>query len=388
MLPRAPGLLSSITIQGLLIAVVGAGTAAEAAPIEVFRDFGSFSAANPYFTVSSFDELAPGTRLGNPASVDGVLISNADPSSEFGVFSTPAYIPVSPPNVLAPEGADNILSFADTTLHFGPDAQAAGVFLLIGPGSNSRAHWVSTVTVSDRSGQAEVVLVDFQGEVGESRFVGFSSPAGLESIRFTRALRTDGAAGTVVAMDNLTIARSGPLVPVASLDSSLADGYAPLWEGFAGTRSYTTDSSCWITDCNWSFGDGTSDQHSCWTLHVYAQPGAYTATLTVTDNLGRAASSSIAITAKPNPGPVPVVMYGPASGSAPLAVFMDGTRSYAVRENSWVAACRWDFGDGSAPDTRCWALHAYRQPGHYTTRFTVADEQGVSNTRVIGIDAR
>jgi len=66
---------------------------------------------------------------------------------------------------------------------------------------------------------------------------------------------------------------------------------------------------------------------------------------------------------------------------------MDGTSSYPIRQNSRVSDCRWDFADGSEPSNCCWASHVYQQPGHYTVRFTVTDEQGVSNTKAIGVDA-
>jgi probable HAF family extracellular repeat protein len=179
----------------------------------------------------------------------------------------------------------------------------------------------------------------------------------------------------------------GPVVAVAALDGTPAQGYAPLWESFDGTRSYTTDPAAWITACRWSFGDGSADQRECWAIHAYAQAGTYTATLTVTDNLGREASSSITVEAQANPGAIPVVQYGPQMGPAPLAVFMDGTRSYASRPDSWVASCRWDFGDGSDPDTHCWALHTYLKPGQYTATFTVVDEQGAGNKTTFQIDA-
>lgn len=134
---------------------------------------------------------------------------------------------------------------------------------------------------------------------------------------------------------------AAPLVPVATLDSSQAVGYASLWEGFDGTRSYSTDPNAWIAECRWSFGDGTPDSTDCWALHVYPVAETYQATLKVTDNLGRSASSAITITALPNPGSVPVPQFlTSGSGTAPLDVYLDGTRSYAVRQNSWVAACQ------------------------------------------------
>lgn len=80
-------------------------------------------------------------------------------------------------------------------------------------------------------------------------------------------------------------------------------GTAPLTVRFSSAASVDADGS--LTSTQWNFGNGTMSTEanpSC----TYATPGSYTATLTVTDNAGGAASATVLITvlAPPSPGKV------------------------------------------------------------------------------------
>jgi PKD repeat protein len=86
--------------------------------------------------------------------------------------------------------------------------------------------------------------------------------------------------------------------PVAVAAASPTSGYAPLAVGFIGDGS--TDADGTLVAYAWDFGDGTSATGAN-PLHTYTAPGRYTATLTVTDSQGLRDSSSVAITADPNP---------------------------------------------------------------------------------------
>ncbi|MGQ0503887.1 MAG: hypothetical protein ACT4TC_01055 [Myxococcaceae bacterium] len=72
----------------------------------------------------------------------------------------------------------------------------------------------------------------------------------------------------------------------------------------------------------------------------------------------------------------PTVQFygGPTAGVAPLQVYLDGTRSKAANDGSWIANCRIDFGDGES-STACWALHTY-PAGEWMARFTATDNRG------------
>jgi len=92
-----------------------------------------------------------------------------------------------------------------------------------------------------------------------------------------------------------TVPSSGSLVaPVAvAAAPDYAPGYAPLYVGFDGTGSSDDDGD--IVLWNWNFGDGTSASGES-VNHTYNAPGTYTVTLTVADNHGLTANSSLPIT--------------------------------------------------------------------------------------------
>ncbi len=86
----------------------------------------------------------------------------------------------------------------------------------------------------------------------------------------------------------------GNRAPVAHLLATPTSGPAPLTVGFNALGSVDPDGT--IVSYAWNFGDGqsgTGPQVS----HLYSQPGAYTAMLTVTDDDGASASTTVLITA-------------------------------------------------------------------------------------------
>ena len=54
-------------------------------------------------------------------------------------------------------------------------------------------------------------------------------------------------------------------------------------------------------------------------------------------------------------------------------VALSGAGSHSP--NGEIAACRWDFGDGTSADGQT-VEHAYKRPGTYTVKLTVTDRQG------------
>jgi PKD repeat protein len=70
-----------------------------------------------------------------------------------------------------------------------------------------------------------------------------------------------------------------------------------------GGNSYDPDGT--ISSYQWNFGDGTTDVGTS-PIHNYASDGIYTVTLTVTDNVGAANTSSSTVTVNANPQPVTI----------------------------------------------------------------------------------
>jgi hypothetical protein len=170
--------------------------------IQVFQSPSAFSESGRVGQTISFDDLGTGVSLGNPALLGPVNIAHST-ASTFKTIGTPPYFPTSLPNVLAPVQADNTLGLGDTTLTFGKNRRAVGLFLVLPQGSNQDAVWTSTVTATDTKGESVIATVLFRGVIGEQQFIGFRSQHKLMSITFGPAAKVD--ASSVLALDDVMV---------------------------------------------------------------------------------------------------------------------------------------------------------------------------------------
>ncbi len=102
---------------------------------------------------------------------------------------------------------------------------------------------------------------------------------------------------TVTDNDGLTANDSTQVIvdntaPTAVASADVVAGEAPLTVNFIGSGSSDSDGS--ISSAGWTFGDGNSAS-GLDASHTYSGAGSFTATLTVTDNLGDSANDSVAI---------------------------------------------------------------------------------------------
>lgn len=112
-----------------------------------------------------------------------------------------------------------------------------------------------------------------------------------------------GSLGQYALAASFPTTTGGNQPPVARITPSTQRGTAPLAVNFSGSTSSDADGS--ITAYAWTFGDGSSATGAT-TAHTYANPGSYSAQLSVTDNGGLAATASVTITVDP-PVAVPTV---------------------------------------------------------------------------------
>ncbi len=169
--------------------------------------------------------------------------------------------------------------------------------------------------------------------------------------------------------------------PVAVIEASVTEGEAPLEVSFTGSGS-TDDVG--IESYQWDFGDGTSSTQADPT-HLFTGIGEFTVTLTVTDAGGLTDQSSILITVQQpteNEAPVAVASAAPIAGDVPLVVNFTGDAS---TDDKGIVSYSWDFGDGSPVETTPNTVHTYLTAGVYTAVFTVADEEGLTDTEVFTI---
>lgn len=206
---------------------------------------------------------------------------------------------------------------------------------------------------------------DGAGAVGLSTAHAFAS-SGVYMVTLTV---TDNAGAT--ANDNLVVT-VGNTPPVASAG---ADQTSPRGSAvnFSAAGSYDADGS--IVSYSWDFGDGTSATGAT-ASRTYANAGAYTVTLTVTDNFGATGSDSALVNVVNLANLPPVAVAGSDQSSVPgRALSFSSTGSYDP--DGTIVSYAWNFGDGSSA-TGATASRAYANSGTYTVTLTVTDNSGAS----------
>src|SRR5207249_587722 len=111
--------------------------------------------------------------------------------------------------------------------------------------------------------------------------------------------------------------------------------------GFVLDGSASTDNLGMATYA-WNFGDGSTASGTS-VSHSYATPGAYSATLTVTDRSGNTGSAVVTITVRDTVAPT-VRGGGDRIVDEGQPLFFDASAS---TDNVGVASTLWIFGDNS-----------------------------------------
>lgn len=180
--------------------------------------------------------------------------------------------------------------------------------------------------------------------------------------------------------DVLPEQRAGePLAPVCAAtadtlwETALPD--APAQIRFSGEGA---DPNGGPVTFRWDFGDGSPTADGPEVTHSYPTPGAYVATLTVTDEDGEQCAATLALNIDDGETPptAPAVSIQPTD----LVVVVGETLTFAAtvadpQEGELTYA--WRFGD-TASSTILTATHAYAAPGRYLVDLTVTGENGAS----------
>ncbi|WNJ20360.1 PKD domain-containing protein [Pontibacter sp. G13] len=177
-----------------------------------------------------------------------------------------------------------------------------------------------------------------------------------------------GCRDTVVRDEYIRLTR-----PTASFSLDETRGCPNLTVNFTDTSIPDTTLVSWL----WNFGDGqaSTDQHPS---HTYANPGAYTVSLTITNVLGCTQTATYSDTLFVVTPPAVAFGVSDTAGCRPLAVaFSDST--VVASGSTPLASWAWNFGDGNS-STDQHPSHTYTTAGTYTVTLTTIDGEGCTGT--------
>jgi PKD repeat protein len=136
----------------------------------------------------------------------------------------------------------------------------------------------------------------------------------------------------------------------------------------------------------WDFGDGKPtaklETQQTRVTYTYERAQEYTVKVhALDDKKTKSSEVSFKLTVR-NAAPTADPRATPISGQAPLAVSLDGSASRDP--DGTITQYEWDFGDGqkgSGPTV----THNYTEPGTYTVKLTVTDNEGARAERTLTI---
>jgi len=159
--------------------------------------------------------------------------------------------------------------------------------------------------------------------------------------------------------------------PTASFTFSPSAPITEVDVTFDGSLSRDSDGS--IVSYAWNFGDGATGTGAV-ARHSFAAAGAYTVTLTVTDDRGLTASVSKPLTVATTANPKAAFSISPSSPMVNEKVYFNGGLSTAAPGRS-IVRYEWDYGSGRQ-DSGQLVWQVYTKPGEYSVMLTVTDDAG------------
>ena len=164
--------------------------------------------------------------------------------------------------------------------------------------------------------------------------------------------------------------------PTAVANATPAAGQAPLIVSFSSAGSSDPDGS--IVSYLWTFGDGNGSQ-SANPTYTYGAPGTYPVTLTVVDDNGVPASTTLTVEVSPVPNVPPSAVLGatPTTGKQNLTVSF--TSSDSTDADGVITSRSWNFGDGTGSSDAN-PTKTYTTAGTFTATLTLTDNAGAVST--------
>jgi len=180
------------------------------------------------------------------------------------------------------------------------------------------------------------------------------SDGGVYTVRLT-VQYPDGSSGSLVKDGYI---QANPLPLVANFSAVPQSGPAPLTVQFSDR---STGAMVWL----WDFGDGSQSMLPD-PSHTYTEPGTYSVTLKVSNEIGETATHKMDIQVTVSESLSADFVGTPQSGQAPLQV------QFVDRSRGEITSRTWDFGDGTR-DSSVNPMHTYTRAGTYAVTLTVRD---------------
>jgi len=181
-----------------------------------------------------------------------------------------------------------------------------------------------------------------------------------------RVVDDDGAVGSKVAIQ---VVKNRP--PIAALTESATILDKEEIVTFDASLSYDLDGT--IVKYFWNFGDKTTASGVS-VSHSYYETGAYTVTLTVTDDDG-ATDTIHATKIVRNKSPVAIFTESAETVHIDEIITFNAVESYDP--DGSIVTYSWGFGDGNTA-TGVNVSHAYSDNGFYSVTLTVTDNDGAT----------
>lgn len=186
---------------------------------------------------------------------------------------------------------------------------------------------------------------------------------------------------TVPRFVTIRLVPPGVVVPPDGLRPQFTFAPASPTEGQSIRFEACSDGACSpntnpVAGYDWDFGDGSTASGRV-VNHTYTVAGPYTATLTISDAFGRAASTLRTVTVGAGVAPTVSFFVLPITPSAGQRATFDAsaTRPSPGRR---IVSYTWDFGDGDMKPnlTSPVTTHDFLRAGTYTVTLVVTDDLG------------
>lgn len=168
-------------------------------------------------------------------------------------------------------------------------------------------------------------------------------------------------------------------MPVASIIPSVQTGLRPLLVSFDASASAPSPLGTTISNYSWSFGDGQTGTGQT-INHNFTNQGEYNIELTVLDDAGKSAKTSITIDVTPANPPIINSSITEDSIYPNVPVTITANAIGTTTDSGTITSYLWNFGDGTSASGIS-ATHTYATPGEFKISLKVTNSDNEFSTK-------